>query len=467
MEFFKSDQIEFFEDKIIHQSAGGFVFYEAPESHILYVALLQKPDGRFYIPKGHIFKNEEPETAAPREVKEELMLEKDPKIVTKISIDSYTFTLPDDERTHYKNVHLYIFELPRKEEIKPLEKEDFISAEWLEFNDALGKLAFDKENLLRARQLFYFNKPVFPIDKVDNIKSISVGIPTYNGSSTIYDTLSSVVKSLSLLPKNISKKIIVCLDHCNDNTESVVNNFFEKNKRDGIEFKQIINAGSRGKSAVLNVIFENTNSELLCFVDDDVLLEKDCILNLIAALAERHDLRCVFAKWIRKPFTGKNPWKKFWHWVLGVKFDIQLFDSRPEYMRGACMMFRRENFVRLPDNIFNEDQFLQFIYWPLTKEVDNSIIYFNSVSSITDYYKRFIRIAFGSKQLENEFSADRVKKCYDDLNKKINFKNVWKSPWKKKLPFFLYRFIRIFVNNLVKIRLKINKNYEWFRIKQS
>ncbi len=66
MEFSKSDQIEFFEDKVIHQSAGGFVFYEATDSHILYVALLQKPDGKFYIPKGHIFKNEEPNRAALR-----------------------------------------------------------------------------------------------------------------------------------------------------------------------------------------------------------------------------------------------------------------------------------------------------------------------------------------------------------------------------------------------------------------
>ncbi len=394
------------------------------------------------------------------------MLEKDPSVIAKMGVDSYTFTLPDDERMHYKNVHLYVFELSSKEEVKPLEREDFISAQWLEFNDALERVAFDRENLLRARQLFYFNKPVFSINKLDDIKSISVGIPTYNGSLTIYGTLLSIIESLSVLSENISKEIIVCLDHCDDDTESVVNDFFKKNKRDDVKFKSIMNTRQKGKSTVLNIIFQNINSELLCFVDDDVLLEKECILNLIKALVG-DNLRCVFARWVRKAFSGKNPWKRFWHWVLGVKFDIQLFDSRPEYMRGACMMFRRENFVYLPSNIFNEDQFLQFIYWPLTKEIDNAIVYFNSVSSITDYYKRFIRIAAGSKQVDKEFSVDRVKKCYGDLNKKINYENIWKSPWRKKLPFFLYRFIRIFVNNLVKIRLKINKNYEWFRIKQN
>ncbi len=470
MKFSQSDKIEFQNDKVIHESAGGFVFYESPINHILYVALLKKSDGKFFIPKGHLRKNEKPEEAAIREVMEELNLSEYPEIRTKIGIDNYNFTLPDDKRIHYKNVHLYVFNLAQKSTIKPLEKEDFIDAKWLEFKEALKVISFDRDNLLKARQLFYFNKSTLPIENLMSIKSFLVGIPTYNGSATIYNTLSSVLESLFVLPECIFKKIIVCLDHCNDSTESIVNNFFKKNKRNDVEFELIINTGQRGKTTVLNKIFENTDSELLCFIDDDVLLEKDCILNLIKTLIKKNDLRCVFARWIRSPFFGKNLWKKFWHWVLGVKFDIQLFDSRPEYMRGACMMFRRQDFVYLPDNAFNvlnEDQFLQFIYWPLTMEVDNAIIYFNSVCTITEYYKRFIRISAGFKQVDSEFSVDRVKKCYSELNKKINYKNVWKSPLRQKLPFLLYRFIRIFVSNLVKIKLRKNKNYEWFRFKQN
>lgn len=159
MKLSKSDQIKFFENEVIHQSAGGFVFHEAIGGHILYVALLQKPDGKFYIPKGHILEGEEPDKAALREIKEELALEKsDLRIVTKMGINNYVFNLPDDKRTHYKNVHLYVFESSSKKEIKPLERENFVSAEWLEFHDALGKIAFDRENLLRARQLFNSNK---------------------------------------------------------------------------------------------------------------------------------------------------------------------------------------------------------------------------------------------------------------------------------------------------------------------
>lgn len=467
MEFSKSDQIEFSEDKVTHQSAGGFIFYESAENHILYVALLQKPDGKFYIPKGHILKNEKPEQAALREVKEELMLDKNPGIIAKIGIDSYTFTLPNDKRMHYKNVYLYVFNLFKKENIKPLGSEDFIRAEWLEFNEALGRIVFDKENLLKARQYFYFYKPVEKFNNLKDIQSISVGIPTYNGEKTIYQTLISVATSLEYLPPYIKKEIIICADHCNDNTQQVIEKFIFDKRQNDISFKLLNNDGVKGKSTVLNKIFKNSKSDLFCIVDDDVILEKNCFLNLINNLILQKELICVFAKWKKKPLDSKNLWKKFWHWVLGIKFDIQPYDKPSEIMRGSCLMFRRENFVYFPGNILNEDQFLQYIYWPNTKEIENAIIYFNSVNSIIDYYKRFIRIMAGSRQLKQEFSEERIKECNKDLYRKLDYKRILRLPPKQKLPFFLYRFIRFFINMIVKIRLSINKNYEWFRIKQN
>jgi len=265
MEFSESDQIEYTKNKVVHKSAGGFVFYESPDDHILYVALLQKPDGKFFIPKGHLLKNETPEDAAVREVKEELMLEKNPKVVTKIGIDSYTFTLHGDDKIHYKDVHLYVFDMEQKAIIKPLEKEDFVNAEWVKFNDALEKLAFDKNNLLKARQHFYFYRPVRTFKSMEDIKSVSVGIPSYDGAKTIYQTLLSVAESLDSLPKFIFKEIIICCDHCTDNTDKIVKNFIFKEDPENIKIKLIYNDGLKGKSITLNKIF-NATSPSDCFV---------------------------------------------------------------------------------------------------------------------------------------------------------------------------------------------------------
>jgi 8-oxo-dGTP pyrophosphatase MutT (NUDIX family) len=158
MEFDKNDQIEYSGNMVKHESAGGFVFFEDPKTHKLFVALLRKKDGNYVIPKGHLRKEEIYEEAALREIKEELLLKVEPKIVSFLCIDSYTFTLDDSGVIHSKNVYLYVFQVKDKVTIEPPEDEGFGSAEWLPFETAVQKIAFDKKNLLDARQSFYFNE---------------------------------------------------------------------------------------------------------------------------------------------------------------------------------------------------------------------------------------------------------------------------------------------------------------------
>lgn len=469
MEFSKLDQIDFFEDKVIHQSAGGFVFYEDPKNHLLYIALLQKPNKKFFIPKGHLLKNEEPDAGALREIREELIVNKNPQIVAKMGINSYSFVLPNDKRIHYKNVHLYVFNFSEKETIKPLESENFINAEWLKFDEALEKIAFDKNNLLKARQYFYFYKPVQQFNNTKDIHAISVGIPTYNGSKTIYQTLQSILKSLKFLPINIKKEIVICFDHCTDKTDQLIKDFISKNDFENIEIKLIYNTEIKGKSTSLNKIFEFRNilSDFICFVDDDIILDEKCILKLLDAFVSQKDLRCNYAKWKRKSFNRHNFWKKFWHWIFGVKFDIQPYNKPSEIMRATCMMMRTESFPYMPEYLKNDDQLLQYIYWPRTKEEQEAILYFDSVSSITDYYKRFIRIISGTKQMDREFTEERIKECNKNLYRKIDYKKILKLPLSQQVPFFFYCFIRFFINLIVAIRLNINKDYEWYRIKKN
>lgn len=465
MKFDESDQIEYSTNGVKHESAGGFVFFEDSLTHELSVALLRKTDGHYVIPKGHLQKGEKPKAAAIREVSEELSLKDAPKIISFLGIDRYTFILDDSGTIHYKNVHLYVFRLNKKVSIKPLEKEGFEATEWLPFEIALEKISFDKENLLKARQAFYYDKPVKIYQNLLDISLITIAVPTYNGAKAIKNTLNSIVERLKEISPSIEKELVVCTDHCTDNTKSIVENFINENRGGELSIKLIDNDGPQGKAIVLNKIFSNSSGELFCVIDDDVILEKGCLMCLLEALIVNSDLRCVFSTWERLPLKSKNPWRLFWHWILGIKFDIQPYDKPSEIMRGACMMFRRENFVQLPP-VLNEDQFLQYIYWPRTKEAQDSIIYFNSVSDIFDYYKRFIRIMVGSKQMSKYIAEERINECNRSLFRKIDYQRIISLPWKQKGPFLFYRFIRFFINLYVKIKLRFIENYEWFRFKQ-
>ncbi len=149
MKFKKDDKIKKDGDVVEHESAGGFLFFNSTSDGLL-VALLKKIDDDYYMPKGHLKKGEIPEDAAVREIMEELSLQVVPQNLGKVCVDSYEFTLPNDDNKHAKIVHVYAFEAKEKIEIFPLEDENFEIARWVDVKEAMEILAFDADNLEKA-----------------------------------------------------------------------------------------------------------------------------------------------------------------------------------------------------------------------------------------------------------------------------------------------------------------------------
>ncbi len=151
------DKIFAGEKTVKHESAGGFLFFEDPKEGLL-VAIIKKIDDTYYMPKGHIKDKETPEEAATRELTEELSLKVKPKLIKKVGVDSYRFTLPNDLRKHLKNVHIYIFEVNNKAKIAPATDEGFEDAKWVSIPNALKMLAFDAKNLEKSKEAFLESK---------------------------------------------------------------------------------------------------------------------------------------------------------------------------------------------------------------------------------------------------------------------------------------------------------------------
>jgi len=89
-----------------------------------------------------------------------------------------------------------------------------------------------------------------------------IGIPTYNGATTIGKTLDSVIISLKALPPTIDVQILVCLDHCTDNIEGIVKDRIRKYLHDNIKIHSIENKRPQGKPGGLNETISKTESEL-------------------------------------------------------------------------------------------------------------------------------------------------------------------------------------------------------------
>ena len=158
MEFSQKDKIIFLKDKILHQSAGGFVFYKSLKGD-LYVALLKNEKGKFMIPKGHIQKGENSENAAIRELREELGIKANLKIIGFAGQSRYKYKDYDDNKMHFKRVNLFVLSVRKMAPLIPQAEEGFIDAKWLKIEDAVRKLAFDKKLLLKAVDVYneYYN----------------------------------------------------------------------------------------------------------------------------------------------------------------------------------------------------------------------------------------------------------------------------------------------------------------------
>ncbi len=467
MQFQSDDKIERTGNGAYHQSAGGFVFYEEPASHRLYVALIRpESETRFFIPKGHIKAvGETPEQAAVREVREELSLKAQPDVIAGIGVDKYSFTLDDSGTVHYKEVFLFVFNLKDKAAIKPLRAENIVEAAWLEFYEAAGKIAYDKENLLKARQFYYANKHVTTFRDYKDVKSLVVAIPTHNGGETIARTLDSVASALQAVPTQIKRDVLICLDHCSDGTDRAIKEFIDQKRGGAADIKVIENDGPRGKTTAMDKMVAGMNADIICFVDDDTELNLPCLKLLLDGVISNPSLRCAYPNLIRCNRRSLGLWRKFWSYVLGIKFEIQPYDKRSELMGGACIMMRHENFVYMRDGLINDDQFLQYMYWPHTAAVSGAIASFSAVETVSQYSSRYTRISLGIKQLAEEFPKDRIDKCNKALFRPIDYAKIKGLPFKQRAAFRLYRFVRFFVKASASFKLRHMKHlgYGWER----
>ena len=180
------DKINYFENNVYHQSAGGIVFYISKKS--LKVALLKLVDNGWTILKGHLKKSETAFQCALREIKEELGVKQNLNLINRIGTDNYKFKLPNDKRNHFKKVEIFLFTLDQEVPLKPQYKEKFVKAKWFSVDEARKKIfpsifiesrffeingkvikgnEIDKKILLEARRMVvnFYNSPKLSIPR--------------------------------------------------------------------------------------------------------------------------------------------------------------------------------------------------------------------------------------------------------------------------------------------------------------
>ena len=144
------------------RSAGGIVYRELDgKVHWLVVKTLSalrtprrnETSGSkkvFYkFPKGHLKDNEFLKQAALREVEEEGKIKAD--IVTKIGSNNYIIWDKIQHKKIIKKVTFFLMKYKGESNLKYYDPENIIDQEWLTYEEACDKLAYDSEKVLLGK----------------------------------------------------------------------------------------------------------------------------------------------------------------------------------------------------------------------------------------------------------------------------------------------------------------------------
>lgn len=172
---------------------------------------------------------------------------------------------------------------------------------------------------------------------------ITVILCTYNRCSSLKTALGSV--ALSQLPPSVSWEVLVVDNNSTDQTREVVERFASQYPG---RFRYMFEARP-GKSNALNAALQNTNADVLAFMDDDVLVEPDW-LHLLTSIFESPEYSGAGGRILPEA----NFLLPFWLETSGpyALAPLAMFDLGPTAGRlheppfGTNMAFRREVFSR-------------------------------------------------------------------------------------------------------------------------
>jgi len=237
--------------------------------------------------------------------------------------------------------------------------------------------------------------------------TISAGIPAYNEERTIsrllQDTLNQSTNGFAL------KEIIVNASGSNDNTEAKVQAMAKVDSR-----VKLISAGARGgKASALNDILQRVESDLVLFLDADVVLEKNSIKNLIIPLLQNEKVgvcsgNVMPVKDLRQ--KGFFDFASFFTRELHHELCSYLMGKglAPK-VNGTFYAFRRGIVNSFPLLVVSDDE---YVSWLAQRKgykivyVPNALVFTRDPHSLRDFIKWQKRILAGQLYMKRHFNYD-------------------------------------------------------------
>lgn len=174
---------------------------------------------------------------------------------------------------------------------------------------------------------------------------LSIIICTYNRSQSLYKTLESL--GCMIIPEGLDWDVLVVDNNSKDKTKEVVEEFDRKGT---LNLKYLFES-MQGKSFALNRGLESARGEIIAFIDDDVLMDKEWLTAVTKSVQKYQDYDGfggrIISVWKTKlpewlAMTGKyNPLRGTGYLRDDGCDDKEYSETESGVPCGANMFFRR------------------------------------------------------------------------------------------------------------------------------
>lgn len=278
--------------------------------------------------------------------------------------------------------------------------------------------------------------------------TISVGIPAHNEAQNIGYLLKSILDQKGNF---ILEQVIVVCDGCTDDTADIVAKMAAKQPK-----ITLLNDGKRcGKATRLNQIFALNRSQYILALDGDVLLERNCEIDImITEMLKHSETKVVGAGLV--PVKAKTLMGKFSYMSF-----ISFYDAILKYNHGnnyysliGCASMIEGKFaktIKYPKDVVSD---MNYLYTLATKKSEygvrlarDSRVLFRTVSTFHDWRVLAVRATSEDKQNLVKYFGKEVLKDYRMPKRySITSQLKWllKNPIYMSGSIFMNIFIRLF-----------------------
>lgn len=278
--------------------------------------------------------------------------------------------------------------------------------------------------------------------------SLTVGIPVYNEEKTLIRTLDSVVDSCWGLDANI----VLCFNGTTDNGRDIAKNY---------PFPLEIITSSKGKPSAVKKISEYSKSDIIIFVDADVVVDKDCFSSIYNAFND--GIMAVAGRPI--PYKSNN----IVYNIINARMsnpdlEVSLDGSPKEFLHGRIYGVRKsilddvnKNFAKgIGDDTFLSHYILLNYGRDAIAHVNDANVFYQPVTSINSWWRKWSRIW---QDLDN---------LYKDNPEFLLVKTATKIDWNNMplslAPYFVAERIIHHIGRTYFNIIKNYKNIEWIRL---